>query len=103
MIKYSPVQIFSALSSPIRLTIIERLAKEGTLTLGELAHPLHISLPAVLKHAIILENCGLVIRSKYGRVHYCTINKKALEEVQTWIVEILDEWSQTLKKLQSTN
>ena len=44
---------FSALSDPTRRAILERLS-EGEITVGELAEPLEMSLPAVSKHLKVL-------------------------------------------------
>src|SRR3989440_5919855 len=51
---------FAALSEPMRLAIVERLAAAPT-TVGELARDLPVSRPAVSQHLKVLKEAGLVI------------------------------------------
>src|SRR5438552_10708002 len=51
--------VFAALAHPIRRAIIERLA-EGECTVGELAEPHDVSLPAISQHLRALEEVGLL-------------------------------------------
>lgn len=54
-------ETFAALADPTRRAILARLA-QGETTVGELAEPFDISLPAVSKHLRVLENTGLIDR-----------------------------------------
>jgi len=54
-------ETFAALADPTRRAILARLA-QGETTVGELAEPFDISLPAVSKHLRVLENAGLIDR-----------------------------------------
>ena len=60
---------FAALADPTRRAIVERLAR-GDLPVSDLARPLPMSLPAVLKHLNALERAGLVRADKRGRVRH---------------------------------
>jgi DNA-binding transcriptional ArsR family regulator len=53
--------------------MVARLA-ERELTVGELAEPLEISLPAASKHIVVLERAGLVRRTVLGRRHVCPLD-----------------------------
>ena len=71
MVKYQDGnldQTFGALAHPIRRAILARLAS-GEASVSELARPFHVSAPAITKHMRILENAGLLSRTKDGRVH----------------------------------
>ena len=53
--------------------MLARLAG-GECSISELAEPFEMSLPAVSKHVRVLENAGLLVREKDGRVHRCNID-----------------------------
>jgi DNA-binding transcriptional ArsR family regulator len=55
--------IFAALADPTRRAILARLT-EGEATVGELAEPFDISLPAVSRHLKVLEAAGLISRTR---------------------------------------
>ena len=54
---------FAALADPTRRSILTRLA-EGEATVGELAEPFSVSLPAISRHLKVLERAGLIVRSQ---------------------------------------
>ena len=54
---------FAALSDPTRRAILERLAR-GEASVGELAEPFGISMPAISKHLKVLEKARLITRQK---------------------------------------
>ena len=56
-------KVFAALADPIRRDIVARLATEDA-TVGELAAPYEVSTQAVSKHLKVLEEAGLVTRSR---------------------------------------
>ena len=59
---------FAALVDPTRRAILARLEQEKSASIGELARPLAIKLPAVMKHLDVLGTAGLITRSKKGRI-----------------------------------
>lgn len=66
-------RVFEALSSTIRRKMLAYLA-ETDLTAGEIAARFEISKSAVSQHLNILENAGLVARTKKGQfVHYSLV------------------------------
>ena len=56
-------RVFSALADPTRRDMVARLAV-GDATVNELAAPYDVSLQAVSKHLKVLEDAGLVSRSR---------------------------------------
>ncbi len=101
MVNYSPVELnttFGALSDPTRRAIIEQLST-GEATIGELASPFNISLPAVSRHIRILENAGLLIRRKVGRVHYCQLGSDPLQDAADWLENYRQFWEGQLDAL----
>ena len=55
--------VFGALADPTRREILTRLA-EGEATVAELAAPFSMSQPAVSRHLKVLEQAGLVSRTR---------------------------------------
>ena len=75
---------FAALADPTRRQILSRLAR-GEESVGALAEPFDMSLPAVSKHLKVLESAGLIERRREGRTHYCSLNEAPMHEVVRWI------------------
>jgi len=76
--------VFAALSDPTRRGIVERLAA-GPSSVSELGAPFDVSAPAISKHLAVLERCGLIVRWKIGRVHYCRLVADPLTQAGAWI------------------
>jgi DNA-binding transcriptional ArsR family regulator len=89
---------FQALGDPTRRAIVERLAG-GPASVSELAAPLPMSLPAVMLHLKVLEESGLVISEKKGRVRTCRIEPKMLSEAERWVGERRRMWERNLDQL----
>lgn len=83
--------IFSALSDSTRRAILARLSK-GDLTVGELAEPFDMSLPAVSKHLRVLERAGLLVQERDGRIRRCHLNPEPLKEAARWINHYRQFW-----------
>ncbi|MHC3000403.1 ArsR family transcriptional regulator [Microbacterium sp. HJ5] len=75
---------FAALADPVRRAIIARLSR-GSATLGELAEPFDISLQAVSKHITVLEDAGLVWRTREAQRKPVHLDAAALERLTAWI------------------
>ena len=75
---------FSALADPVRRAIVARLSR-GPATLGELAEPFDISLQAVSKHISVLEDAGLVRRTREAQRKPVHLEAAALERLTSWI------------------
>lgn len=90
--------LFQALADPTRRAMVERLSR-GPVSVGELAKPLPMSLPAVMQHLGVLETAGLVRSRKVGRVRTCTIEPAALSQAERWINAQRIEWEHRLDRL----
>jgi DNA-binding transcriptional ArsR family regulator len=75
---------FRALSHPIRVGIVERLAA-GPATVGEVTSDFGVSKPAISKHLKVLEETGVVSRVIDGRTHRLSLEADALEEAADWM------------------
>jgi DNA-binding transcriptional ArsR family regulator len=89
---------FGALADPTRLAIVTRLSR-GEATMGELAEPHDMSLPAITKHLRVLVDAGLVSRRKTGRTVVCTLDPGALAEAQRWLGDLRSYWNASLDRL----
>jgi DNA-binding transcriptional ArsR family regulator len=83
--------VFSALADPTRRAILDRLAR-GEAQVTELAEPHDMSLPAVSKHLKVLEEAGLVVREKDGRVHRMNLNSKPMKDAAAWLERYRAFW-----------
>jgi len=92
-------RIFGALSDPTRRAIVERLAADDALSVSEIARPLPMSLPAVMKHLDVLEGAGLVARRKAGRTVTCRLTAAPMEDAMGWLVRYQRFWSESLDRL----
>lgn len=77
-------RLYQALADPSRRSMLDRLS-HGPASVGELAKPLEMSLPAVIQHLQVLEACGLVRSRKAGRVRTCRIEPEALRTAEDWV------------------
>jgi DNA-binding transcriptional ArsR family regulator len=98
MVNQSLDAIFQALADPTRRMMLERLAR-GPASVGKLARPFAMSLPAVMQHLAILEQSKLVRSTKVGRLRTCQMNSKTLSRAERWINQRRNEWEQRLDHL----
>jgi DNA-binding transcriptional ArsR family regulator len=91
-------RVFQALADPTRRSIVERLIG-GPASVGELAQPLAMSLPAVMQHLQVLEACGLVRSEKVGRVRTCQIEPGGLRMAEAWFGAQRTTWEHHLDRL----
>ncbi len=75
---------FLALADPVRRQIVARLSR-GPATVNELAEPHAISLQAVSKHIHVLEQAGLVTRTRDAQRRPVHLAPEALERLTAWI------------------
>lgn len=75
---------FAALADPIRRRIIARLSR-GPATVNELAEPFEITKQAVSKHIQVLEQAGLVTRSRDAQRRPVHLDPVQLEALTAWI------------------
>lgn len=91
-------RVFHALADASRREIVERLIR-GPASVSELARPLRMSLPAVMQHVGVLEDCGLLASEKVGRVRTCRLEPAVLRSAEAWIAAQRLEWERRLDAL----
>jgi DNA-binding transcriptional ArsR family regulator len=101
MVKYSDDEldsVFAALADPTRRAVLNTLA-ERSVAVSELAAPHGMSLPGFLKHLRVLEDAGLVERTKEGRVVSCELEAAPLQAASVWVSRYEKFWSEKLDSL----
>ena len=77
-------KVFSALADPTRRDMVARLAA-GDATVSELAAPYDVSLQAVSKHIQVLEEAGLVSRSRDAQRRPVHLDAEVFDLMTKWI------------------
>jgi DNA-binding transcriptional ArsR family regulator len=91
---------FSALADPTRRAILANLAR-GEANVSELAKPFlkEMSLPAVTKHLKVLENAGLIQKTRAAQWRTCSINATPLKEASVWMEQYRQFWEESFDRL----
>jgi DNA-binding transcriptional ArsR family regulator len=90
--------VLQALADPTRRQIVERLVVAPA-SVGQLAEPLAMSLPAVMQHLAVLEHAGLVRSEKVGRTRTCQLQPGGLRLAEHWITAQRIDWERHLDRL----
>jgi DNA-binding transcriptional ArsR family regulator len=90
---------YSALSDPSRRDMLQRLSSREAMTISELAAPLAIGLPTVMKHLDVLSRAGLIERRKTGRTVAVTLVPAAMVEATRWLEQMEAFWSARIDRL----
>ncbi|MFC4375770.1 ArsR/SmtB family transcription factor [Nocardia halotolerans] len=75
---------FGALADPTRRGILERLGR-GPASVSELAERFEMTLTGISKHINLLEDAGMVVTEKRGRVRYCRIDEHVFDREVAWM------------------
>lgn len=90
--------VFGALADSTRRGILESLS-DGELPVSELAAPHDMSLPGFMKHLRVLEDAGLIQRTKEGRVVSCELSAAPMKAAAAWISRYEKFWTARLDSL----
>ena len=91
-------RVFSALADPIRRDIVARLAVDDA-TVNELAEPYAVSLQAVSKHLKVLEEAGLVSRSRQAQRRPVHLEAEVFGLMTSWIERYRRQAEQRYRRL----
>ena len=89
---------FAALADPTRRAILERLAL-GDATVSELAEPFAVTQQAISKHLKVLEQAGLISRSRVAQSRPCQLETGRLEGAADWISRHQRLWKERYDRL----
>lgn len=95
MVQYSKTRLdasFAALSDATRRGVLEQLGRADA-SITDLAEKFHMTLTGMKKHVGVLEQAGLVITQKVGRVRTCRLGRRGLAEETAWIEQHRRLWA----------
>lgn len=90
---------FAALADPTRRSMLAQLT-DGEATVTELAAPLAMSMPAVSRHLKVLENAGLVVKSRNAQWRPCRLEPAPLRDVDEWMAGYREFFEGRLDRLE---
>lgn len=93
------VDVFAALSNPVRRRILELLLKEPA-TVNALAGRFKLHRPAVSEHLQVLRRARLVRDVKRGRERHYHLEPKRLADAQRWLAPFERYWRERIKALE---
>jgi DNA-binding transcriptional ArsR family regulator len=89
---------FAALSDATRRGVLERLGRADA-SITDLAEKFHMTLTGMKKHVGVLEQAGLVITEKVGRVRTCKLGPRRLDQEAAWIERYRQLWEARFDEL----
>ena len=78
--------VLRALADSTRRAVVERLALSPAVV-SDLAEPFSMALPSLMQHLRVLEDAGVVVSEKHGRVRTVTLRPGALDVLHLWLGE----------------
>jgi DNA-binding transcriptional ArsR family regulator len=101
MVQYTNANLdasFAALADVTRRGVLEQLGRaEASIT--ELAEKFNMTLTGMKKHVGVLEEAGLVITEKIGRVRTCRVGPHRLQEATAWLEKYRKLWAARFDEL----
>ncbi len=91
-------QVFGALADRTRRAILARL-RDGEATVAELASPFAMSQPAVSKHLKVLEQAGLISRTRRATARLSHLEAGPLQDATTWLADYREFWQESHERL----
>ncbi len=89
---------FAALSDSTRRGVLEQLGHADA-SITDLAEKFHMTLTGMKKHVDVLEQAGLVMTEKVGRVRSCKLGLRGLEKEAAWIERYRQLWAARFDEL----
>lgn len=90
--------VFGALSDPTRRAILARLT-EGDATVAELSKPFHVSQPAISRHLKVLEQAGLISRTRRSTARPSHLQAEPLRTASEWLTGYRQYWEESHARL----
>lgn len=91
-------QTFSALAHPARRAILAHLCA-GEASVQDLAKPFKMSAPAISKHLKVLEQSGLITRSRDAQWRPCQLQAQPIKDAVDWMEQFRKEWDDRFDRL----
>ncbi|RAY16159.1 transcriptional regulator [Actinomadura craniellae] len=90
--------VFGALADPTRRAILARLTR-GDATVAELSAPFAVSQPAISRHLKVLEQAGLISRSRRATARLSHLEAEPLRVVVAWLFDYREYWEESYDRL----
>ena len=101
MVQYMTARLdasFAALSDATRRGVLEQLGRADA-SITNLADRFNMTLTGMKKHVVVLEQAGLVITQKVGRVRTCRLGLRVLKEETAWLERYRQLWEARFNEL----
>lgn len=92
--------VLTALANPHRRAIVSTLGLQPA-SIAKLALDQNMSLPAIHRHIMVLEEAGLVQRKKVGVTNFLALNRNGLLLMQDWIADYQAYWGNNEETLEN--
>jgi DNA-binding transcriptional ArsR family regulator len=102
MVQYEKARLdasFAALADVTRRGVLEQLVRADA-SITDLATRFDMTLTGMSKHVWVLEEAGLVVTEKVGRVRTCKLGPRRLEEETAWIERFRELWAARFDELE---
>jgi DNA-binding transcriptional ArsR family regulator len=90
--------VFGALADPTRRAILTRLA-DGDLPVRDVAAPFPMSQPAISRHLKVLEDAGLISRSRRATARLSHLEAEPLRDATAWLARYQAYWDERYDQL----
>jgi len=97
----SAAQVFAALGDETRLGVVDRLVREGPLSIARLTDGQDVTRQAVSKHLAVLEGAGLVRGRRSGRERLWSVEPRGFAEARRLLDLVSREWDARLERLRA--
>lgn len=97
----APAQVFAALGDPTRLGVVERLCRDGPMSLSRLTRGGEVTRQAITKHLHVLARAGLVRGYRRGRESLWELEPRRLEIARRYLDVVSRRWDSALERLRA--
>lgn len=91
---------FTALAEPTRFRIVEMLATNGRMPVGEIGKQFSASAPAISQHLKVLKEANLVQVEINAQQRIYSLNPSGIMEIEQWISKMRTDWEQSFDRLE---
>lgn len=90
---------FSALSDPTRLSIVERLMRDGPQNAGAIGQGTEVSAPAISRHLKVLRQAGIIEQEVAAQQRIYSVRPEAIRLIHNWTLDRQFFWETSFDRL----
>lgn len=90
--------VFGALADPTRRAILARLS-DGEANVADLTALFEMSQPAISKHLKVLEQAGLITRTRQATMRLSHLRAEPLKQATDWLGDYREYWEESYERL----